>query len=149
MREAVRMGLQRIMTARRWDVLTALEGWAAEGTTLEMRATAAAVAEPILLEDTETAVAALRVHEEIVDRVLGTLGTQERQTEDFRVLRKALGYTLSVVVHALSQDGFEFLAQLAASEDKDVRWIVKENLKKNRLVKNFPEEVESIREQLS
>jgi hypothetical protein len=52
-------------------------------------------------------------------------------------------------VRALPQDGSEFLTQLAASEDKDVRWIVTENLKKNRLAKDFPEEVEAIRKQLN
>jgi len=34
--------------------------------------------------------------------------------------------------------------KLAATKDPDVKWIIKENLKKNRLVKNFPKEVESI-----
>jgi hypothetical protein len=60
MREAVRIGLQRIMAVRRWEALKALEGWDAEGTTLEMRAAAAAMAEPSLLKETKTAGAATR-----------------------------------------------------------------------------------------
>lgn len=146
MREAVRIGLQRIMTVRCWDTLTALEGWIAEGTTLEMRAVAAAVAEPTLLEDPVLAGRGLQIHEDIVDRVLSI---QQRRAEDFKVLRKALGYTLSIVVRAASQPGFEFMVRLATMEDKDIRWIVKENLKKKRLIKHFPNEVESIKELLN
>ncbi len=37
------------------------------------------------------------------------------------------------------------MLQLAASQDKDIRWILKENLKKDRLTKNFPDEVASIK----
>ncbi len=40
------------------------------------------------------------------------------------------------------------MAQLVDLQDSDVLWIVKQNLKKNRLVKNFPEEVESIKRNL-
>jgi hypothetical protein len=64
-----------------------------------------------------------------------------RKTDDFKALRRALGYTLSVVVRALPNPGFAWLRELAASSDPDVRWIVRENLKKNRLVKNYPQEV--------
>ena len=38
-------------------------------------------------------------------------------------------------------EGFAYMQQLAEQNDADVLWIVKENLKKNRLLKNFPEEV--------
>jgi hypothetical protein len=64
-------------------------------------------------------------------------------------LRKPLGYTPSVVVQSVPEEGFEFLAQLADSQDSDVLWIVRENLKKNRLVKNFPDQVASIKESLN
>jgi hypothetical protein len=35
------------------------------------------------------------------------------------------------------------MAELAQTKDEDVQWVVRQNLKKNRLLKNFPEEVES------
>jgi len=88
---------------------------------------------------------ALEMHRDILERVLGT---QERKSEEFRVLRKALGYTLSIVVQANPQDGFDFMAQLARSGDLDARWIVRENLKKSRLVKNYPEQVAAINKTL-
>ena len=40
------------------------------------------------------------------------------------------------------------MATLVDSQDSDVLWIVKENLKKNRLVKNFPEQIESMKKLL-
>jgi len=142
MREAVRFGLQKLLARRGRDTLAAFEGWIAGGNLLEMRAAATAVAEPPTLQDKDTALWALQLHRDIFARVLRIT---ERKSEDFRILRKALGYTLSVVVCAVPQEGFAFLAQLADSKDADVRWIVKENLKKNRLVKDFPWHVESIK----
>ena len=50
-----------------------------------------------------------------------------------------------VGVQATPEQGFEFLTQLAGLQDRDVLWIVKQNLKKNRLVKNFPEQVEALK----
>ena len=52
-----------------------------------------------------------------------------------RVLRKALGYCWSVAVAALPGPGFDRLARWAASDDPDVRWVVRENLKKARLTR--------------
>jgi hypothetical protein len=141
MREAVRFALQRLLAERRGETLEALDGWITGGDLLEMRAVAATVAEPALLQDRDTAVSALQLHARITDQVLVV---QERKSDAFRILRKGLGYTLSVVVCAVPDDGFEYLAQLAASQDPDVRWIVKENLKKNRLVKGFPADVEAL-----
>jgi hypothetical protein len=141
MREAVCFGLQRMLARCIHDTLAALEGWIVDGSLLELRAAAATVAEPTLLEDAGTARAALRLHKAILARLPGI---PNRKSEAFKILRKGLGYTLSVVVQALPNEGFEFLAGLVASQDPDVRWIVKQNLKKKRLVKQFPDGVQSI-----
>jgi hypothetical protein len=142
MREAVPMALQRLVASRSQETLDALRPWAAGGSPLEMRAAAAGVAEPALLKDAATACAALALHEAIFDRLLEI---KERRSDEFKALRKGLGYTLSVVVQALPEAGFQLMRALVATQDKDVLWIVKENLKKNRLVRNFPAEVESVR----
>jgi hypothetical protein len=142
MREAVPMALQRLIAARPQETLNALKLWATEGSSLEMRAAAAGVAEPALLKDTATARAALELHEAIFDRMPEL---DDRKSAEFKALRKGLGYTLSVVVQASPKEGFALIRQLVATQDKDVLWIVRENLKKNRLVKHFPEQVESIK----
>ena len=138
MREAVCFALQRLMVSHRQETLAALEEWVSGGNLLEMRAAAATVAEPALLQDEVTANAALALHRQIIDQVCKV---QDRKSEAFRVLRKALGYTLSLVVCALPEQGFALMARLLETQDPDLQWIVKENLKKNRLVKNYPEEV--------
>jgi len=145
MREAVPMGLTKLIFSRSRDTLQVLKTWTVDGSLLELRAVAAGVAEPALLKNQESAAAALDLHKNIFNRVLKT---DARKTEDFRVLKKALGYTLSVVVKASPQPGFIYMAQLVDTQDKDVQWIVKENLKKNRLVKNFPEDVATISHRL-
>ena len=142
MREAVPMALQRLIAARPQETLNILKQWAAEGSPLEMRAAAAGVAEPALLRNDESAQAALGLHETIFERMPEF---DDRKSAEFKALRKGLGYTLSVVVQAAPREGFALMHQLAATKDKDVLWIVRENLKKNRLVKNFPTQVESIK----
>jgi len=141
MREGVAMGLQRLIAAHPQQAITVLQDWIANGSWLELRAAAAAVAEPTLLKDRGVALAALRLHERIMERVLQAA---DRRSESFRAMRKGLGYTLSVVVQAIPNEGFAWLARLVDTEDSDVLWIARENLKKNRLVRHFPEQVESL-----
>jgi len=50
-------------------------------------------------------------------------------------LRKALAYGWSVAVAAAPEDGVPMLQNLLANPDKDVQWIGREDLKKNRIKK--------------
>src|SRR5258708_19705031 len=59
----------------------------------------------------------------------------ERKREDFRGLRKSLGYTLSVVTAAAPQEGFALMRDCAGWGDADIAWVLRENLKKRRLAK--------------
>jgi hypothetical protein len=142
MREAVPMALQRLIAAHPQETINTLEQWAAKGSPLEIRAAAAGVAEPTLLRNDKSAQAALDLHKTIFDRMAEF---DDRKSDEFKALRKGLGYTLSVVVQASPKGGFVLMRQLVATQDRDVLWIVRENLKKNRLVKNFPTQVESIK----
>lgn len=130
LREAVCFGGQRLLAARGIDTVAALRQWLAGGSWLEMRAAAAIVAEPALLADKKMAVSALLLHREIVAQLLAA---RDRKSESFRILRQALGYTISVVVAALPREGLAWLERLQQAPDPDVQWIVRENLKKNRL----------------
>ncbi|WP_214020023.1 hypothetical protein [Methanoculleus sp.] len=144
-REAVAMGLQDLLSRQRDTTIPELEDWVEGGSWLTMRAAVAGIAEPDLLAEPELARTAFRLHRKTLIRVYTA---KERQSEAFRALRKALGYTLSLVVVALPGIGFEYLRQLATLDDQDIRWIVRENLKKNRLEKQYPETVQHIRAQL-
>jgi len=145
-REAVAMGIQDLLSRQRNATVMELEGWVEGGSWFTMRAAAAGIAEPGLLGEPEIADAALRFHRKILIRIYTA---NERQSEAFEALRKALGYTLGLVVAALPGIGFEYLRQLATLDDQDIRWIVRENLRKNRLQKQYPETVQHIQAQLS
>ncbi len=99
-REAVAMGLQRMIGAHPREALAALSRWIVSDDWLAMRAVAAAVAEPALLKDRATARTAVRLHRAILRRVLGA---RVRTSEAFRTLRQALGYSCSVVLAALPE----------------------------------------------
>jgi hypothetical protein len=139
------MGLQDLLSRQRDTTVPELEDWVEGGSWLTMRAAVAGVAEPDLLAEPDLAEMAFRLHRKTLIRVY-TAG--ERQSEAFRALRKALGYTLGLVVAALPAIGFEYLRQLATLDDQDIRWIVRENLRKSRLEKQYPETVQHIRAQM-
>jgi len=144
-REAVAMGTQRLITGQGNDALKRLEEWVIDNDWLAMRAVAAGVAEPALLKDERIAMQALELHRKIFARILES---RERRTPEFKILRQGLGYSLSVIVRAVPRGGFQYMRQLADSPDTDVMWILRENLNKSRLVKNFPDEVAWIRKLL-
>jgi hypothetical protein len=134
MREAVCFGLQRLLAAHPRQTVAALHTWVT-GSWLELRAAAAAIAHPELLHDPDLARSALSLHQQIVDRVLQAPNRRDR---GFRTLRQGLGYTLSVVVRAVPDEGFAWMTRLAGTGDTDVRWIVRQNLRKKRLTRSFP-----------
>ena len=145
-REGVAMGLQKLIAKQGQVVLAELDSWIAKNEWLPMRAVVVGVAEPSLLKDVQIAKSALVLHEKIFSQILAT---GERKTSEFKILRQALGYSLSVVVCAIPKEGFEYMQRIAGSNDGDVLWVIRENLMKNRLVRNFPEEVAAARKILS
>ena len=70
----------------------------------------------------------------ILDRITASMAAAtDRQSDAFVALRKGLGYCRSVAVAALPEFGKPLMEKWFSSSDKDVRWIMRENLKKNRL----------------
>lgn len=112
-----------------------MAGWA-HGSWLERRAAAAALCEPVLLTDPPRAETVLGVLEQATDGVTSA-GPDRRRSDEFKALRKGLGYCWSVAVAAAPEVGrpaFEALvAHAAHSGDRDLRWIARENLRKRRL----------------
>jgi len=135
LREAVANGLQALLADRTAETLAALERWIEPGHWLPMRAVAAAVAEPSLLQDPALAAEAVVLHHLILDQA----SAATERGPDFRVLRQGLGYTVSVVVASRASAGPALLERLAASTDPDLRWILRENLKNNRLRRARPD----------
>jgi hypothetical protein len=123
------MGLQRIGDRDPALLRRELSVWA-QGSRLEQRAAAAGVCEPRLLVEPGQASWTL----ELLDRITASLaGAADRRDDGFRALRKGLGYCWSVAVVAAPDEGRRMLEKWAESEDADIRWVVRQNLKKKRL----------------
>ncbi|GCE25337.1 hypothetical protein KDA_08210 [Dictyobacter alpinus] len=141
-REAVATAFQHLLTADSEMILPHLSQLAASENFLQQRAAVAALAEPRLLYTPELAENALQL-QRIVFEHMAHIPMPERKCEDFRTLRRALGYTLSVVAAALPEKSFAFMCECALWNDGDINWILRENLKKKRLAK-FSHEITSV-----
>jgi len=136
-REGVATALQDLIETQPQKTIEKLEAWVKNDDWLAMRAVAAGVAEPRLLKNKGTAMSALELHKRIIQRII----SEKNRDADFKTLKQALGYSISVVVSEAPDDGFAYMHRLAESDDEDILWIIRENLKKARLTKKFPEEV--------
>lgn len=133
-REVVAQSLQRLLEADWPRTTAALSAWAGDDDPLVVRAAAAGVAEPRLLRDSGAARDALAIQRTAVGRYR-SYDAKQRRTEAATSLRQALGYTISVAVAATGD--FAILDELAAvADDADLRWIVRENLRKSRLTRH-------------
>ena len=128
-REAVAMALQRWGDADMLALLKEMNEWA-KGTLLERRAAAAAVCEPRLLKKPQHAKRVLKLLDSIT---VSIVREPDRRAEDFKTLRQALGYCWSVAVAALPIEGKPAMEKWLVNLDADVAWIMRENLKKDRL----------------
>jgi len=137
-REGVAMALQKYGGADMDGLLSQMRLWA-EGTPLEQRAATAALCEPALLREPAAVQAVL----EILDRITESVSrSRERKGDDFRALRQTLGYGWSVAAAADMAQGEAAMERWFASPDPDVRWLMRENLKKKRLERADPAWVE-------
>jgi hypothetical protein len=131
MREAVAMALQRLGDVNMPQLLAEMQIWS-RGTPLEQRAAAAAICEPRLLSTENYAHQALNILDTIT---IAVEAATHRQGDDFNALRKGLGYCWSVAVVALPAEGKVLMEKWLQTPDKDIQWIMQENLKKNRLLR--------------
>jgi hypothetical protein len=144
-REGVAMGLQRFGEKNMDALVDEMEGWCA-GSLLEQRAVAAALCEPKLLGQPRQARRVLRV----LDKITTAIGkVEDRKSDDFKALRKGMGYCWSVAVAACPEQGKRAMERWCKSDDPDVLWIMKENLKKDRLARMDKDWVEQQKRRLA
>ena len=132
-REGVAMALQRWGDADMGALVKSMKEWAS-GTWLEQRAVAAGLCEPRLLADGKHANAVLKLLDRIT-RAVARASPAARKGDDFKALRQGLAYCWSVAVAAAHVEGQAVMDKWLANPDPDVRWIMRENLKKNRLAR--------------
>ncbi|MHA1978749.1 MAG: hypothetical protein ACW98I_17745 [Candidatus Hodarchaeales archaeon] len=140
-REATAKGISLLLKKNSPLTLQILSEWIKMENWLVHRAIAAGLASPSALKDRTVAEKALELHDAIFNSILSNLNNRN---DDFKVLRKGLAYTLSVIVVEVPDEGFNLLKLLTNNDDNDIRWIIKENLKKNRLTKAFKAEVQQV-----
>ncbi|MFI2753421.1 HEAT repeat domain-containing protein [Cellulomonas sp. P22] len=131
-REAVAIALQRLGDSSPERLRDVVRAWASDGDPLVQRAALAAVCEPRLLRDPETAALALEACESAT-AFLRRVPPTARRNPSVRTLRLALGYCWSVAVAADPERGLPRFLALEGSSDPDVRWVDRENRRKQRL----------------
>ena len=130
-REAVAIGLQYVGDANMVLLLEQMQNWI-KGNSYEKRAAAAALAEPRLLKDPESAGTVLRMFDEITVEIASSPPPHD---ESFKILRQAMGYCWSVAVAALPEAGKPLMERWLRTPSPDAGWMMRENLKKKRLRK--------------
>lgn len=133
-RESTATALQKLLLAAPDETLVLLMNLLDQGDCLQLRACVAAISEPSLLHSPQFISSAL-IMQRVALECLHSLPASERKRSEVRVLRQALGYTLSVVAAASPEDGFALMCEIATWNDPDINWVLRENLKKRRLAK--------------
>jgi hypothetical protein len=130
-REAVAMALQRIGDADISFLLKEMKEWST-GNPFEKRAAIAALCEPRLLASGEVSSSVLDI---LDDATSSIINSEDSKSKAFEVLKKGLAYCWSVAVAACPEKGKNLFEKWVGSKDKNVIWIMKQNLKKKRLLK--------------
>jgi hypothetical protein len=143
-REAVAMALQRIGDADISFLLKEMKEWST-GNPFEKRAAIAALCEPRLLTSGEVSSSVLDILDDVTSSIMNF---EDSRSKAFEVLKKGLAYCWSVAVAACPEKGKNLFEKWVGSKDKNVIWIMKQNLKKKRLLKMDKEWVSSQQQKL-
>lgn len=128
-REAVALGLQQYGVVDLMGLLSIMEEWS-HGNLSEQRAVIVTLCEPKLIKDGQICVRILN----LLDRITGSiLNEDNRKKQGFQVLKKSLGYCWSVLVASCPELGKPQMEKWMKEDNPDIRWIMKQNLKKKRL----------------
>jgi hypothetical protein len=133
-REAVAMALQSLGEKDMDRLIQEMEAWC-QGNWLEKRAAAAALCAPNLLQDKKHAKNVLRILDNLT---IALMGAEDRRKDEYKTFRKGLGYCWSVAVVAYPHEGMPIMEHWFSTQDPDVRWVMRENLKKKRLARIDP-----------
>jgi len=140
-RESVAIGIQEIAENNMCEIINNLKKWM-DGNELEKRAIVAALCEPKLLKEKTIIIELLEILNIITmgfDKIDGKL------SENQNSLRKTLGYGWSVAIVSLPNEGKLAFEKIAECNNKHIKWIVKENLRKKRLTVMDKKWVEKMR----
>lgn len=140
-REGVELAFRSLLEADPQDIMTHLMELALQGDYLQQRVAIATVSEPVVLYTPDILAVALRMQRVVLERL--HRASADSKNEAFRLLRRTLGYTLSVITAAAPEEGFALMKECAVWNDPNITWILRENLKKKRLAK-FTQHTEEV-----
>ncbi len=143
-REGVAMALQRFGESNVAKLVEEMQQWS-QGNCYEQRAAAAALCEPVLLKEKHIVEKTLEILDVITASILER---KESRADDFIALKKGLGYCWSVAIAACPEPGKVYFEKWLAVEDERIHWILKENIKKNRLQKMDSDWVDQMQQDL-
>ncbi len=129
-RESVAMSIQEISFHDMKASLQNLEPMI-KGNYYEQRAVVAGLCEPKLLKDKDINDQILK----IMEKITNNMDHDKKLSPAEDSLRKALGYGWSVIIAASPKNGKLHFEKLFSLTGKHISWIIRENLKKNRLIK--------------
>lgn len=130
-REGVVIGLQLLGDESPDALIEIVHAWADDPDLYVQRVATAAICEPRLLRTRAAAATAIDICRRATQHLTG-LPRERRAEPAARNLRQALGYCWSIAVAADPIPGLAAFRELS-TDDPDVAWIVKENLRKKRL----------------
>ncbi|SHH01301.1 hypothetical protein SAMN02745245_00332 [Anaerosphaera aminiphila DSM 21120] len=112
-----------------------------EPTLLEQRAIIATLAHPIILKTNSQIEYSLRALD-IIFKNFSKLDSK-KDIENYKALKKGLSFAPSVIVAAGPVEGFDILKKYI-NINKSINSAIKENLKKSKLLKYYPEEIQKM-----
>lgn len=133
-RESVIQSYQHLLSADLSDTVIQLKALMLKGTYLQQCTAVITLAEPYLLYSSELLASALEFQRLALENIR-CASFEDRKREAFRQLRRALGFTISVITASAPDKGFALMRECAEWNDPDVTWILRENLKTKRLAR--------------
>jgi hypothetical protein len=133
-RRGVATAYQHLLAAAPDQTSEQLMYLASEGNYWQQCAAITTIAEEALLYMPDVLSTALQLQHIILER-LHNAPLDVRKGEDFRALKRTLGFTLSVITASAPEQGFALMRLCATWNDPDITWILRENLNKKRLAK--------------
>lgn len=110
---------------------------------LEYRAIVTTLAHPEILKTEEQKTYSMKKMIESMNAFLEYEKIYDKKDDDFVALQKGLSFAISVIVSENSEEGVKILEEYL-NKSKIMNKILKENLKKNRLIKNYSNECDTL-----
>jgi len=144
-RESAVWGLQNLGLKDPEKLYSVFDSWE-NSNLLEKRCIAATLCEPALIKTKENAEKILGILTEYMEIIELEKNVK---SEEYRVFKKAMGYCISVAIEAYPEKGKECFEEWMRSPSLEIRWVLSENLKHDRLRKMDSEWVDAQIEFLS